>query len=166
MRNFLNKTLIMKKIRLFLPAALLALALTGCGPKDADIQKSLQAKEPATVTVMVEKGVATLSGEVADAASRDAAAQTAEKEKGVKSVVNNITIAAPVVFTPPVIAADDPLSASVRDAVKDYPTVNASVQDGVVTLTGSIERSKLPGLMQTLQSLHPKKVESTQLVKN
>jgi len=142
-------------------AVVLAVAFSGCKPKDADIQKSLQAKEPAGITVSVTSGVASLNGEVADEAAKAGAEKIAADEKGVKSVSNNLTVhvEAPV-FTPPVIAADDPLAASVKDAVKDHPTVTASVADGVIMLTGSIKKADLPKLMMNLQSLHPKKVDN------
>jgi len=84
----------------------------------------------------------------------------------VKSVVNNATVTPPPPPPPPVeIAADDPLTKSVNDAVKDYPGVNASVKDGVVTLTGEIKRSSLQKLMQSLNSLKPKKIDNKLIIK-
>ncbi|HEX8459777.1 MAG TPA: BON domain-containing protein [Segetibacter sp.] len=69
---------------------------------------------------------------------------------------------APVETTQPAapveIASDDALTTGVKDATKDFPGVKADVNDGVVTLTGSVERSRLQTLMQSLQSLKPKKV--------
>jgi hypothetical protein len=49
---------------------------------------------------------------------------------------------------------------AVRDATKDYPTVVATVADGVITLTGEISKASLPKLMMTLNSLKPKKIEN------
>jgi hyperosmotically inducible protein len=84
--------------------------------------------------------------------------------KGVKNVVDNITIAPPpapiVIPAPVVIAPDDALAKGVADATKDFPTVKAAVQDGVVTLTGELKRSSLPKLLQSLMSLKPKKVNN------
>ncbi len=71
--------------------------LIGCKTKDADIQKNVQAKEAAGITVEVKDGVATLTGEVTDDAAKAKAEEVAKEEKGVKSVVNNLTVAAPVV---------------------------------------------------------------------
>lgn len=59
---------------------------------------------------------------------------------------------------PVVIAPDEALQSGVRDAVKDYPGVTATVNDGVITLSGELERSRLQPLMESLQSLKPKKV--------
>jgi osmotically-inducible protein OsmY len=71
---------------------------------------------------------------------------------------DTITTVAPVQISP-----DDSLQKGVRDATKDYPGVNASVSNGEVTLTGTINRDKLPKLMQSLHSLHPKRINSKDL---
>lgn len=143
-----------------------ALAFTSCKPKDADVkanvEKELQANpSTSTVMVMVADGVATLSGEVADAAAQASAESTAKGVKGVKSVVNNTTVA--IAAAPVTITADDPLSAAVKDATKDHPTVNATVADGVITVTGSIEKAKWTQLKAALDALNPKKVEAAGL---
>ena len=144
----------------FAVAFALAVAFTGCKAKDSDIQTSVQSKETTSVSVTVNDGVATLNGEVADEAAKMKAEEIAKGEKGVKSVVNNLTVAMPAVMAPPVVAADDPLMMSVKDAVKDHPTVTASVADGVVTLSGTIKKAALPKLMMNLNSLHPKKINN------
>lgn len=61
---------------------------------------------------------------------------------------------------PVVIASDSALENGVKDAVKDYPEVTATVNNGEVTLTGTIKRDRLPNLMQSVQSLNPKKVNN------
>ena len=58
------------------------------------------------------------------------------------------------------VAQDDALTTNVKDATKDFPGVTATVSDGEITLTGNITRSKLPQLMQSLNSLHPKKINN------
>jgi hypothetical protein len=60
----------------------------------------------------------------------------------------------------PEIASDAALEQGVRDATKDYPDVTATVDSGEVTLKGTIERDKLPALMQSIQGLSPKKVNN------
>ncbi|ANI88549.1 hypothetical protein A9P82_04100 [Arachidicoccus ginsenosidimutans] len=62
---------------------------------------------------------------------------------------------APTVTTSP----DDALTTAVKDAVKDFPTVTATVNDGVITATGELEKSKIIVLKQALDALHPKKVD-------
>ena len=56
------------------------------------------------------------------------------------------------------ISADDALTTGLKDATKDYPGVAATVNNGEVTLTGTVQRAKLQNLMQSVQSLRPKKV--------
>ena len=52
-----------------------------------------------------------------------------------------------------------------KDAVKDYPNVTATVNNGEVTLTGSISRDQLPKLMQRVQALNPTKVNNNLSIK-
>lgn len=144
--------------------------LIGCKPKDADfkakIEKTLQASpETASVNVDVKDGVATLTGEVKDDAAREKAGAAAKDVNGIKNVENHVTVT-PVVQTAPVeINADTTLVQSVKDATKDFPTVTASVNDGVITLTGSIKRSNLQTLMQSLNTLKPKKIDNQLTIK-
>lgn len=160
----------MKLLKL-LPAFILVagLAFTGCKPKDADVKASIEKslkETPATanVMVMVNEGVATLSGEVADDATKTSLDAKVKDIKGVKSVVNNTTVPAPApVFTPPTITADDPLTAAVKDATKDFPGITATVTDGVIKVTGEITAAKWRALKMTLDGLHPKKVDGAGL---
>lgn len=164
----------MKKIsRLFLPTALLLVGLyvSSCKskPKDADIKAAIETAlraDPmsAGTSVSVENGVATISGECKDEACKTHCSELVKGIKGVKSVVNNCTIAPPP--PPPVIITpDDPLIQSVTDALKDFPSVKASVTDGVVTLTGEIAKADLKKVMMALSSLKPKKVDASALIK-
>jgi hypothetical protein len=63
------------------------------------------------------------------------------------------------------ISGDDTLTTGVKDATKDYPGVKATVNSGEITLTGEIQRSRLQGLMQSLQSLRPKKINNQLTIK-
>ena|SRR5256885_13188688 len=63
------------------------------------------------------------------------------------------------------ISTDDSLQKGARDATKDYPEVNATVNNGEITLTGEIPRDRLTPLMQSLQSLHPKKINNNLTIK-
>ncbi|MBK9328103.1 MAG: BON domain-containing protein [Sphingobacteriales bacterium] len=143
------------------------LCFTACKPKDADIKKAVEQKISAIaegITVEVTDGVATLTGEFKDEAAMLAAEEAIKGIKGLKSVVNNGTVTPPP--PPPVeITADDPLSIAVTDASKDFPTVKTEVKDGVVTLTGEIQKKDLIKLMQTLNSLKPKKIDNQLTVK-
>jgi osmotically-inducible protein OsmY len=154
----------MKTTKLMMSAAIAAtLFLASCGPKDADIQKAVQAKEASGITVAVTKGAVTLTGEVPDDAAKATAEQVAKAEKGVKSVANDLTVKPAV--APVVIAEDTVLQKNVADAVKDFPTVKADVKDGVVTLTGELKKASLITLMQHLSALKPKKIDNKLTIK-
>jgi hypothetical protein len=58
------------------------------------------------------------------------------------------------------VAGDETLRRGVTDATKDFPGVNASVSNGEITLTGNIKRDRLPTLMQSLNTLQPKKINN------
>jgi hyperosmotically inducible protein len=154
----------MKTTKLMMSAAIAAtLFLAGCGPKDADIQKAVQAKEASGITVAVTKGAVTLTGEVPDDAAKATAEEVAKAEKGVKSVANDLMVKPAV--APVVIAEDTVLQKNVADAIKDFPTVKADVKDGVVTLTGELKKASLITLMQHLSALKPKKIDNKLTIK-
>ena len=146
-------------------AIALGLALAGCGRKDADVKADADKAVAGMqgVSVDVANGVATISGEVADSAMRISAESAVKSVKGVKSVVDNVTVTPPP--APVVISPDDSLKTNVTAALKDYPTLTADVKDGVVTLTGDVQRSALPKVMQALSALHPKKIQNKATVK-
>lgn len=156
----------MKILKTTLALALaLSVAFTSCKPKDADVKTKVENKiktDAPNVMVTVTDGVATLTGEVKDEATK-AAVEAMAKEAGAKSVVNNTMV--PAAFTPPVIVADDPLMMSVKDATKDYPGVTATVVDGTVMLTGTIEKAQLPKLMMALNGLGAKSIDNKLVTK-
>jgi hyperosmotically inducible protein len=144
--------------------------LSSCKEKDSKIQAavetSLKNSGMPEISATVKDGVATLSGECKSDADKAAVESMIAKVKGVKQVVNNCSVAPPPPAPAPVvIAADDPLSKGVTDAIKDYPGVKADVKDGVVTLTGDIKRAELKKLMETLHTLKPKKIDNKLTIK-
>lgn len=148
----------------------LTLGFVSCKPKDADIKTAVEQAvaalpDAAGATIEVKDGVATISGIFKDETARIAAETAAKAVKGVKSVVNNGTVAAPVVVAPVEVSADAALISAVADAVKDFGTVKADVKDGIITLTGEIQKTNLPKLMMSLNALKPKKVDNKLTVK-
>lgn len=153
-------------------ASVLLLGAVACKKKlkDTDIQANIESvlnadPDMKRTMVIVKDGVATISGECKDEACRARCEDAVRKVEGVKSVINNCTVAPPAVVNPPV---SDALSQAVADAVKDYPTVSTQLNDGVLTLTGEIKRADLQKLMMSLNSLTSmglKKIESSGLVK-
>lgn len=140
-----------------------ALVLTACAPKDADIKAAADTAITGVsgVSVAVTNGVATISGEFADEATRTATTAKVAAVKGVKSVADSSTIAPP----PVVISPDDALLSSVAAALAAFPTLSATVSDGVITLNGEIKKSDLPMAMQALSALNPKKIDNKATVK-
>lgn len=145
----------MKLSKVTLAAAIaLSVAFASCKAKDADIQKAVQAKEAAAVTVAVTDGVATLTGEVADEAAKTAAYDVASKEKGVKSVVNNITVTPPAPVTPPPASVTTALDAAtqqkVTDGLKDIKGVTATFTADKAVLVGEVTKADRLKIMQML----------------
>jgi osmotically-inducible protein OsmY len=140
-----------------------------CKPKDSDVQAQITEKFTATPEVAgasatVTDGVATLTGEVSNSSAKDQAETLAKGIKGVKSVVNNLTVTPPPPPAPEV-TADNALMQGVTDATKDFPDVKATVSNGEITLTGTIKRADLQKLMQTLNSLKPGKINNQLTIK-
>ena len=140
------------------------LVSTGCKKKanDAEIKSKVEAAvaNPA-VKVEVKEGDVTLSGSVADEASKNSAETSAKSVEEVKNVTNAIAVAEPMTVQPPVEIADDAnISAQLASVVDDYKGVKATVSNGVVTLTGNIKRDELQKLMQEVMALKPKSVEN------
>lgn len=152
-------------------AATAAIVLSSCsGRTDTEIQidvnKEVAGAEGAVVTASSAKGVVTLSGQCKDQACIDEAVKRASAVKGVKEVVNNITIAAlPGADAPVEFAVDDVLNKAVGEVVAGYKNVTAEINDGVVTLKGEIERASLQDLLQKLHTLKPKRIDNQLVVK-
>ena len=167
------KKKIFQFIMLLSAITFVAVAISSCkgSVKDSDIQAALAAKissvpEMAGLTASVKDGVVTLDGQCKDDACKAFCETTVKGMAGVKSVVSNCTVAPPPPPPMPVeVAADDPISKGVMDAIKDFTGVKADVKDGIVTLTGDIKKTELPKLMQSIMSLKPKRVDNQLIIK-
>ena len=141
--------------------------LFSCKPKikDEDIQTQIQSNAALShLVASVKEGVVTLSGECKDDAEKAAAESTIKQIAGVKNVINNTTIAPPPPPPAPVeIAADDPLTKGITDALKDYPTVKATAKDGIITVTGESNAANWKKIKIALDALKPKKVDASGL---
>ncbi|MEQ1643141.1 MAG: BON domain-containing protein [Pyrinomonadaceae bacterium] len=140
----------------FLTVLMLAFALfmSACGKSDADLLKAandkLTADKVTGVTVAVKDGVATLTGEVADAAVKSKAEASVKTVEGIKSVTNNCTIKpAP---TPPPPSPDKMIEGTVNEAIKKLALTGANitvaVANGEITLTGEVAKADLVKVMQ------------------
>ena len=158
----------MKNLRLKWLAfsAMLAITYTSCAPKDADIQTAVNDKLKentayANIQASVADGVVTLSGNCETSGCDAAAAEAVKPVEGVKEIKNNISVTPPAPVTAPVeITADDPLKAAVNNVISSHKDVTATINDGVITLTGKIKRADLQDLMIKLNELKPRKIEN------
>ena len=134
-------------------ALVAAISFSSCKPKDADIQKSLQGKEAAGIMVEVKDGVATLNGIAADDAAKATAEKIAKDEKDISAVVNNITVALPVVITPPastVTVLDAATQQIVKDGLKDIKGVTVEFNADKAMLSGEVSKADRMKIMQML----------------
>ena len=97
-----------------------SLALSACGPKDADVKAAVDTAIAGVqgITVSVADGVATIAGQFADAAAKTSVEAKIGAVKGVKSVVDNATVMPPP--APVVISPDDSLKTNVMAALKEF----------------------------------------------
>lgn len=141
------------KVKVFTVLMLaIALFMSACGKSDADLQKAatdkLAADKVVGVTVAVKDGVATLSGEVADAAVKSKAEATVKGVEGIKSVTNSCTVKpAP---TPPPPSPDKMIEGTVNQAISKLAIagVTATVTNGEIVLTGTVSKADLTKVMQ------------------
>lgn len=133
-------------------------AFTACdNANDADIQSDAQELLNANpdlsgVVVSVQDRVATLTGIVKDEATKSYAETTVSGVRNVRSVINQLEVVPPA---PDYSELDAQINAGLADALKDHQTVSATVQDGVITLTGEINEDEIPTLMERLNALQP-----------
>jgi len=135
------------KIRKFSVLVLaLAVLAAACGKSDADLQKAVADKLAADgvtgVTVAVNGGVATLSGQVADVTVKNKANASAKAVEGIKSVTDGTTLRP--VATPPPAPADPMLQGKVDENLKKAGCTGAvaKVESGTVTLSGTVPDAK------------------------
>lgn len=158
----------MKKITtLILSLALLA-TLFSCKPSDEKIGEAVKmalSANPALnpVSASVKEGIVTLSGEVETDELKALAESILSSVKGLKSVINNVTVK-PKGPTPEELKkmADDRLLSLVNEAFSKYSVtgITATVIDSVVTLTGDVKRADLQNVMKAAMETAPKKVEN------
>ncbi|HUR12731.1 MAG TPA: BON domain-containing protein [Flavitalea sp.] len=146
--------------------------LVSCKGKqsDADIKAAIDNKikdnnEMAGVHAVVSGGVVTLTGECKDDECRKSCADKIEDVKGVKNVVNNITIPTAAQPSSPQVNGDDALKNGITNVLKTYSTVQADVNDGVITLRGEIKRADLQSLLISVNELKPRKIDNQLAIK-
>ncbi len=153
----------MKKILVVLCMAA-ALTLSACwGKSDADLQKAaetaVKAKAP-SVTVAVKDGVASLTGEVADAAAKTAA-EAAAKVDGVKSVDGSKLTVKPTP-TPVPATASSADQKKIEDALKakGFTDVKVDTTTTPATIRGTVAKGKLAEAVKVAQEAAGKPVKN------
>jgi hyperosmotically inducible protein len=129
-----------------------------CKPKDADIkaavEKALKADPSMTgTTVDVKDGVVTMGGECKDDACKTGCEKIAAEVKGVKSVVNNCTVAAPPPPPPPASLSttiDATKMQQVKDGLKDIAGVTVEFVGDKAVLKGEVTKANRMKIMQML----------------
>ncbi|HVG41662.1 MAG TPA: BON domain-containing protein [Chitinophagaceae bacterium] len=147
------------------------LSFQSCGnkTKDSDIQTSFNEKARAdaslaNVSATVNEGVITLSGQCPDATCKTNAETSAKGVKGVKSVVNNITVMAPP--PPPTVDSDENIRSTARTIAQKYPGITADVQNGRVVLRGTVKsRDELQRVMMAFNEANIRGVDNQITVK-
>jgi len=154
----------MKLTKLLTAVAIVTtLGFLSCAPKDADIKASVEAKLKAMpdmisdVTVDVNDGVATIGGICKDGECKSAVEKAAADVKGVKSVINNSTIAPPPAPpTPPpasmTTVLDEATQQKVKDGLKDIPGVTVEFVGDKAVLSGAVTKADRKKIMQMLAS--------------
>lgn len=147
----------------------IAISFSACKGKlkDADIKTAIEAAlkaDPMAAGSMVDvkDGIATLTGECKDDMCKNLCAEIAGKVKGVKSVVNNCTVAPPPA-APVINPEDEVLTKALTDALKDHSGMSFAVKEGKIVLTGEIVKAKWAMLKQTLDKLKSKGYDLTGL---
>ena len=152
------------KVKLFAVLTLaFALLLSGCGKSDADLQKAaadkLTADKISGVSVAVKDGVATLTGQVDDVTVKSRAEASVKAVEGIKSVTSTGITLKPLP-TPPPVSPDKMLEGTINESLKKkgITGVTVSVLNGEVTLTGTVDKAKVPEVMMAANEAKPAKV--------
>ncbi len=148
----------MKLTKLLMAVVVSATMLfVSCKPKDGDIKTAVETALKAdpmmtNTTVEVKDGVVTLTGECKDDACKAMCESTVAAVKGVKSVVNNCTVAPMPVPMPESMTTvlDATTQQIVKDGLKDIPGVSVEFTGDKAVLKGEVTSANRMKIMQML----------------
>ncbi len=133
------------------------LFFVSCKPKDSEIKAKVEkalAADPMMngATVDVKDGVVTINGVCKDESCRAHCEAAAKGVKGVKSVINNCTIAAPPAPPPASVTTilDGATQQQVRDGLKDIPGVTVVFTGDKAVISGEVTSANRMKIMQML----------------
>ena len=149
----------MKKMKLnqIMLAVMISASITfaSCSPKDSDIKAKVE-ETLKTENMMVnpsadvKDGMVTISGQCKDSECKAHCEKKVADIKGVKSVVNNCTIAAPPASMTTVM--DAATQQKVKDGLKDIKGVTVEFSGDKAVLTGNVTTADRMKIMQMLAS--------------
>ena len=151
----------MKLAQIAMATALLTtIAFTSCKPKDSEIKANVEAAlktdmQMASTMVDVNDGKVTLSGECMDETCKAKCESTAAGVKGVKPpVINNLTVAAPMVTEPASTTTmlDDAAKQAVNDGLKDIKGITVDFTADKAVIRGEVTAANRMKIMQILAS--------------
>ena len=138
-----------------------SIALVSCKAKDSDIkakvEEALKAEKMMTNPAAdVKDGVVTISGECKDNECKAHCEKMVADIKGVKSVVNNCSLALPVVVEAPPASMTTVLDAAtqqkVKDGLKDIKGVTVEFSSDKAVISGEVTKADRMKIMQMLAS--------------
>lgn len=134
-----------------------SMLIVSCKPKDGDIKTAVETALKADsmmtgTTVDVKDGLVTLGGECKDDACKAMCEKTVAAVKGVKSVVNNCTVAPPPAPAPASLTTvlDAATQQTVRDGLKDISGVTVEFAGDKAVLKGEVTKANRMKIMQML----------------
>ena len=151
----------MKLAHTTLAIALFATAVfTSCKPKDSEIKANVETAlkadmQMASTVVDVNDGKVTLSGECMDETCKAKCESTTAGVKGVKlPVINNLTVAAPMVTEPAstTMMLDDAAKQAVNDGLKDIKGVTVDFTADKAVIKGEVTAANRMKIMQILSA--------------
>lgn len=157
----------MKLTKVLMAVAIAAtVSFVSCKPKDADIKASIDEAiktnpDMSGLSADVKDGVATLTGTCKDDGCRAKCTDAVKGMKGVKEVVDNITLPAP---PPPPVAPpaslttvlDEATMQKVKDGLKDIQGVSVEFSGDKALLAGEVTKANRMKIMQMLAAAHVK----------
>jgi len=131
---------------------------TACNskPSDTEMQQSITKRLSGNenykdVTVSVKNTTVTLNGNCAGENCAPEIGTIVKENKYSSSVINNIQEKSTI--------AAVSLNTSLQRIISHYPGIQGEISDSIITLKGSIKKENLPGLMDEISALHPRKVD-------
>ncbi len=168
MNNYCNQKIKKMKLTKLLMAVVVSATMlfVSCKPKDADIKAAVETAlkaDPMMTGAMadVKDGIVTLTGECKDDACKAMCDKAVAAVKGVKSVVNNCTVAPPPPPPPPPPASlttvlDQATQQKVKDGLKDIAGVTVEFAGDKAVLAGEVTKANRMKIMQMLAAANVK----------